>query len=105
MLGDQLAQRGDGELVLAERQPGVDLVLERGGPQLLQPGGFGDRGRGVTQVLEWLAAPEPSPSVRRRYDTCTCRALTASASTCSPHTSSTRASADATFPILNSSAV
>ena len=166
MLGDQLADRRDGELVLAERQPGVDLVLERGGPQLLEPGGLGDRGRSIRQVLEWLAAPEaergpqfvqgnlgvdrprrrqprrrradeeleavgverrpgstssrypaptvrsagrpapdPSPTVRRRYDTCTCRALTASASTCSPQTSSTRASADATFPSRNSSAV
>ncbi len=58
MLGDQLAERRDGELVLAERHPGVDLVLERGGPQLVEPGGLGNRGRSIRQVLEWLAAPE-----------------------------------------------
>ena len=44
--------------MLAERQPSVHLVLERGRPQLLQPDGLGDRGRSSPEVLERLAAPE-----------------------------------------------
>ena len=59
ILGDQLTERRDGELVLAEPQPSVDLVLERGRPQLVEPVGLGDRRRCSTQVLEWLASPEP----------------------------------------------
>ena len=58
MLGDELADPRDDKIVLADHQPGVDLVLEGGGSQLLETGGLGDRGRSIRQVLEWVAAPE-----------------------------------------------
>ena len=59
VLGDELAQSGHDELVLTELQAGVDLVLARGGAQLVEPGDLSHGESLVRHVLEGFATPQP----------------------------------------------
>ena len=58
VLRDQRLELGNKIAMAAERQVGVDPVLERGQPQLLQPGRLGLRERFVANVLVRRAAPQ-----------------------------------------------
>ena len=56
--GDDRLQLGDELAVAAEREVGVDPVLERGEPQLREAGGLGRRERLLRELGERRAAPE-----------------------------------------------
>ena len=58
VLRDQRLELGNKIAMAAERQVGVDPVLERGQPQFLQPGRLGLRERFVLNVLVRRAAPQ-----------------------------------------------
>lgn len=57
-LGDGLAQAGEDVFGLAQSQPGLDVVVGRLGPQLVEPGGLGGGERRVRQVAERGSAPQ-----------------------------------------------
>jgi hypothetical protein len=59
VLGDQRFELCDQIAMAPEREVGVDPVLERRQPQLLQPRHLGLRERFVADVLVGLAAPQP----------------------------------------------
>jgi hypothetical protein len=56
--GQQLGELGDQLGVLAEEEPGLGVVLQRGQPFLGQPGGGGPDERLVGEVREGRAAPQ-----------------------------------------------
>ena len=56
--GDGLPQLGEDVLGPPERQPGLDVIVRRVGPQLLEPGGLGGGERRVGQVGERRPAPQ-----------------------------------------------
>ena len=65
VLGDQLLQLGGQRVVPAQRQVGVDPGLERGQPQLLQPGRLRPGERVVGQVGQHPAAPQAQRRAQR----------------------------------------
>ena len=58
MLGDQRLELGDQLAVLAEREPGLDVVLDRGDPQLLEAADRFLRERLVAHVRQSRPTPE-----------------------------------------------
>ena len=59
VLGDQRLELGDELAMAPEREVGLDAVLERRQPQLLQPRHLGLRERLVADVLVGVPAPQP----------------------------------------------
>ena len=58
VLGDQRLELRHQLVMAAERQVGVDAILERREPQLLQPGDLALRVRLAAEIGERLAVPE-----------------------------------------------
>ena len=58
VLGDELAQCRDDQLVPAEHQPGVDLVFERRGAQLVEAVDLGHGELLVGDVLKGFTSPQ-----------------------------------------------
>jgi hypothetical protein len=65
MPGGQLFQLGGERVVPAQRQVGVDPGLQRGQPQLLQPGRLGPGERIAVQVGQYRAAPQTQRLAQR----------------------------------------
>ena len=59
MLGDQRLQLADQLGVAAERQVGLDPLLERRQPQILEPAALDPRERLLAELGQRRAAPQP----------------------------------------------
>ena len=62
MFGDEHPERRDGLLVVTQQQPGIDLLLEGGGPQLSKALDLGHGKRLLRHILQRF----PPPQVQRR---------------------------------------
>jgi hypothetical protein len=58
VLGDERLELRHQLVMAAERQVGVDAILERGQPELLQPGDLALRERFAVKIGQRLSAPE-----------------------------------------------